>query len=473
MPRSLGIQSTHWPACLLTRYEGEMELHSRSSGALSSLLAGGARWVRLSESTKEISDVTLRNIAAGVAGPILWSYVTWVLKTAQREGLTKIWFTARDGQVMLRMARRIASKLGVDIDMGYLYGGRQVVHLAGLYRIDEQALKWLTGGAGVITAGALLERVGLRVDQLADALGRHGIPVDGVIGWQRMPALRAFFVDPSVQSAVLAVAASRRADMQDYFAACGLIGTEPCAVVDIGWRGSVLRSMFDILGTEHGARHHFLYFGLFGRPSDVPEARMSAYCFDLSGSTPRGTAHDVPSLMAVMEIFCQADHPQVVHVERRGDVHVPVLRQPPPAHPTLWNVDYFQSCLEAFADTVRVDLAVETDGDLRTMCERLLRMLMETPDEEEARVLGSVQYIDDQSGTTSQAFAQGYRLQDLRETARTGALPRKTLAWWTQGAWTLTTPAMRILLRVARRIGRWRQRAAFAAAAKIGSAAGH
>ena len=429
--------------------------------------------MRLNKRADTAAEDTHRNIAAGVAGPVLWAFVTWVLRTAQREGLAKIWFTARDGQVMLRMARRIAPKLGIDVDMGYLYGGRQVVHLAGLHHIDERALKWLTGGAGVLTTEALLERVGLSAAQLADALGRHGIPLEGVIGWHRMGALEALFLDPAVQDAVFAVAAARRADMRDYFATCGLIGTEPCAVVDIGWRGSVLRSMFDILGAEHGARHHFLYFGLFGRPSDVPEARMSAYCFDLSGATARGTAHNVPSLMAVMEIFCQADHPQVVHVERRGGAHVPVLRRPPPARPTLWNVEYFQSCLEAFADTVRVDLAVDADADLRTMCERLLRMLMETPDDQEARVLGSVQYVDDQSGTTSQPFAHGYGLRDLRETARTGALPRRTLAWWTQGAWILTTPSMRFVLRVARRIGRWRQRRAFAAAARIGSAAGH
>jgi len=53
-------------------------------------------------------------------------------------------------------------------------------------------------------------------------------------------------------------------------------------------------------------------------------------------------------------------------------------------------------------------------------------------------VLGSVQFVDDQAGTTSQPFAQPYGLRDLRAVIREGKLPQKGLASWEQGAWTLT-----------------------------------
>ena len=458
VPRSIGIEAQLWSLCVLTRYEEQMERHTAGTGALSSLLAGAARWVRLSHPQTNAAQATLRNIAAGVAGPVLWAFVTWVLRRAQSEGLRRIWFTARDGQVMLRMARRIAPRLGIEIELGYLYGGRQVVHLAGLHTIDERAIKWLIGGAGAVTAAALLERVGLEPDAVAEALTRYQIPLEGPIGWSRTQSLEGFFRDPAVAAVVLAKASERRDDMRSYFGACGLMGGEACAIVDIGWRGSVLRSMFDILGAEAAAQHHFLYFGLFARPADVPEARMSAFLFDNAGAPMVGTGHDVPSLTAAMEIFCQADHGQVIHVERRGEVHVPRLRAVAPSAPTLWDIGYFQSCLEAFAESVLVDLAIDADADLRPMCDQLLRMLMAAPDALEARVLGSVQYVDDQGGTTSQPFAHAFRAADCRSSFRNGQFPQKTLAWWEEGAWALTPEPVRLLLRAARKVGAMRRR---------------
>ena len=92
------------------------------------------------------------------------------------------------------------------------------------------------------------------------------------------------------------------------------------------------------------------------------------------------------------------------------------------------------------------------------MCDQLLRMLMAAPDALEARVLGSVQYVDDQGGTTSQPFAHAFRAADCRSSFRNGQFPQKTLAWWEEGAWALTPEPVRLLLRAARKVGAMRRR---------------
>jgi hypothetical protein len=158
-----------------------------------------------------------------------------------------------------------------------------------------------------------------------------------------------------------------------------------------------------------------------------------------------------------MEIFCQADHSQVIRVEKRNDMYVPVLRPEPRSAATRWSVEYFQGCLEAFADTVPADYVQGYSADLRPLCAQLLRLLVSEPTEAEASLMGSVQFTDDQAGTTSQPFAQPYSIRDFRSVARSGKLPPKTLAWWEQGAWKLTPHATRLCLRVARKIGGIRQ----------------
>lgn len=457
MPIGMGISAFHREPCALSRYESQMEAHCNATGGVASLLSGSARWLRLSHPAVGAAQRAMRDIAAGVAGPVLWGFVVWTLLEAKRSGLKRLWFMARDGQVLLRIARLIAPHLGVEFPMGYLYGGRQVVHLAGLHEVDDRAIRWMTGAAGVVSASALLERVGLSLDQVAGALNRHGIPTAGPIGWDRFPVLEGFFRDPEVKALILDVAKQRREDMVRYFTACGLVGGEACGVVDIGWHGSVLRSLFDIIGSNNASRHRYLYFGLYSRPSDVPEASMSAYCFDVSGKSPLGTGHRIPSLTAMMEVFCQADHAQIIHVDPTPDGFRPRLRPPPVARLSQWDVAYFQDCVQAFAANVRVELVPDPGADLRVMSEDLLRTLVEQPSLEEATTLASFQFIDDQSGTTAQPLAEPYGIGDLRAIFRLGKLPSKTLAWWEQGAWKLTPRAMRVLIKAVHKLGRIRR----------------
>lgn len=430
----------------------EMERHRESSHGLSSQLADAGRWLRANKSASSPAEETMRDIAAGVAGPILWAYIAWVLKTAKERGVTKIWFVARDGQVMLRIAKQIAVHIDLKIDLGYLFSGRQVVHLAGLRKIDERALKWLAGGAGAVSIADLLERADLTTNLVADALTRHNIPVDGPLGWSNLKAIEEFFLDEAVQTQVLDRALLRRKEMQDYFRNCGLMSGDSCAIVDIGWRGSVLRSIFDIIGDDNGLKHHFLYFGLYARPADTPAVSMSAFLFDASGKLNVGSGMDIPSLAPMMEIFSQADHGQVIRVVKEGGVYQPCLKASVNGLPTSWDTSYFQDCLEAFAKSVKADLLRNEEDGVRSMCEQLLRALIGNPSVSEARVLGSVQYVDDQSGSSSQPFAFGFSKQDCKHLIRDGCLPQKTFTWWERGAWVLTPKLTKLFLSIVKKI---------------------
>lgn len=450
MPRSRNIQAEEWKGSKLNRYENILQEHSTATSGLAALLAGASRWVRLSHNSKACEENTMRTLAAGVAGPILWAFVTWVIKSAQKDGLRRLWFTARDGQIMLKIAKIIAPTLGADLEMGYLYASRQSLHLAGLHQIDERALSWLTGGAGVVTAAALLQRVALDVDDVREILLQYGIPTEGKIGWEYATQLRAFFSDANVRNRILAISAQRRREMRSYFEACGVIGGECCGLVDIGWRGNVLKSLFDVVGSLDASRHKYYYFGLFGRPAEAPDGSMSAYCFDASRRPPLGLGFDIPCITSVMEIFCQADHPQVLHVQEINGEFVPIYQNDPPRIPSLWSIPYFQECVVSFAEAVRGELAHDVEADLRPAIESLLRKLIESPERCEAVVLGNNPFVDDQAGTTAQRFAKPYTYKDLYATARDGHLPFHALAWWEQGALNVTPKSLRRLLKFAK-----------------------
>jgi predicted HAD superfamily hydrolase len=103
VPRLLGLQAEHVPDAALNRYEQIWEQHRWSSGGLSSLFAGASRLARLeADASAELAPIV--DVAAGVAAPLLSAYVLWVLASAQREGLKRLYFLARDGEILYLLA---------------------------------------------------------------------------------------------------------------------------------------------------------------------------------------------------------------------------------------------------------------------------------------------------------------------------------------------------------------------------------
>ena len=457
VPVSRGIAGRHIDLCHLTASERVMEHAAAETCGLASLLAGAARWARVSR--PKAVDLTLNDMAADIGAPVIYAFVHWVLLEARRRSLKKIWFMARDGQVMLPVARIIAERLGLaDIELGYLYGGRQVVRVASLVGFDDRALDWLTGGAGVMTLQAVLDRVGVSVSDVRSVAEALGLPAEGTIGWDHVSTLKTFLQHPDVAPLILAQAGERRSTVLDYFRECGLIDGGPCAVVDIGWKGNVLRSIVDLIGAEAASRHTFMYFGSYAHAQGCERVPKVAYLFDVRGHRRFGVGDDIPSMTTLMEVFCQADHGQVMQMRREAGRFVPQCR---PADDTSgssrWNVPDFQRAVVRFAEAVPIERFSETPVDLRSTCDRLLRRLAVDPTAAEIDLLASIGFVDDQGGSQPQPFAHAYRWSHLRLAYRSGeSRPRLGLNWWSAAAAALTPPVIRWCMRLAAKAGRMR-----------------
>ena len=463
VPTLLGIRALHFDRCNLTRYEQLMEECAADTVGVSSLFAGTSRWVRLSFSAHNRKAAIMRDIVAGVAGPVICAYVAWVLKSALDLGLGRLLFVSRDGQVMLKVARQLAPKLGVSLELSYFYGGRQVLNVAGLQAVDSQAIEWIVESAASITLVDVLQRVGLAISDVSDEVQRYALPEAGAIGWERIDALKAFLSDAIIADRICTVAVQRRNLIRAYLSSCGLADASPCGIVDIGWRGRVFGAIRQILADSGGSRHTGLYFGLFARPRGSDPEKFKPFMFDLTDRARIGLGSDIPCLASVMEIFCQADHGPVLDMIPNQHGYEPVLRTQKNECGPAWDVPYFQRCLELYAEALPLDPEWCVDADLRSMCERLLRAFITEPTRDEAEVLGAFHYNDDQNGAVAQPFAIPYRVSDFRSAFRGGTYPKKAYAWWEAGALAMTSRPTRRVLDLACRLHTLRSTAAWRA----------
>src|SRR5262249_47569159 len=161
IPRRRGLRVEPYLAANLNRYEALLEAHAGASGGMSSLLAGASRLARLSVPARFPRGIALPDVAARVAGPTLPAYLLRVLRRAQAARLRRLYFISRDGQILHEIARRIAPRLRVDLELRYLYGSRQAWHLPGVTKPDAKQLEWAMDQTDDLTVGDVLSRVGL------------------------------------------------------------------------------------------------------------------------------------------------------------------------------------------------------------------------------------------------------------------------------------------------------------------------
>ena len=128
--RRAGVRASLLDDAAPTRYETLLDDACATTGGLSGLLAGAARSTRLRLGRERpLMPPDRSRVVAGVAGPLLAGYVLWCLRQAAEAGLPRLYFVARDGEVMLSVARRLARSLGPaaggDVELRYLHGSRR------------------------------------------------------------------------------------------------------------------------------------------------------------------------------------------------------------------------------------------------------------------------------------------------------------------------------------------------------------
>ncbi len=82
------------------------------------------------ENTADLSDE--EKVGAFYAGPILYAYVKWIIEMSRKRELTDLLFLSRDGYILQKIACIICDKMGIPINIKYVYSSRVA------WRTDDQ-----------------------------------------------------------------------------------------------------------------------------------------------------------------------------------------------------------------------------------------------------------------------------------------------------------------------------------------------
>jgi FMN phosphatase YigB (HAD superfamily) len=397
----------------------ELTLASWGDGAqdrlLASAIGGAARRARINRELHGRNEV-LWSIATGIAGPLLFGYVYWILFTAREMGIRRLYFLARDGQILLQIARRICAHYALGLDLKYLYASRRAWFLPSMALGSSRDRAHAILSDDTATIAGLLQSLQISPAEVRPTLLQAGFPEEM---WTRSvdaTRLRQVLSAPPFAPIILERSRQGLESCMEYFRSQGVLDDTPHAIVDIGWKGRLQAALARIQRVANVPNPTGFYLGLRERP-DVSAAGPAHVYFD-------GPAAGMlnPSLV---ELFSAADHGSTLGYERQPDGKPgPVLGQADAAA-LDWGIPLLQDGINAFAaemlDALQVldEMPARVVAGLRRGALPAVQRLVCRPSLEEAAVLGTFPH------------AAGQFHQDLTELA-----PHISIATVLQALWS-------------------------------------
>ena len=351
------------------------------------------------------------------SGPLLFDYVWWVLREAQRKGIHTLYFLARDGYVLYRMAQLFTEKYSLSVTCRYFYCSRASLRMPSYWLIGDEAYDLLLCSSYRLTLNTLLQRAECSEEE------KNAVCKDcNFTNEDRQKLLSKIQLEEMGtrlrKSAVFRDLIEKKSHQAyetaiEYFQQEGFFFHPTVALVDSGWNGSIQRSIRQLLtsagykGTLKG-----FYFGMFDRPKSEKDGEYLTWYFSKNGQKLRKIFFN----HNLFECLLSATHGMTIRYEKKNGKVIPILLQNKISDEGLKKVEsHIRFILEYTKDrlnTVKFSDFSEEKAQHRT--EKLVWKYMAHPTQEEASYYGSILFCDDFSDDYQIKLADASQLEKLK-----------------------------------------------------------
>lgn len=447
------------------RYERLLE-RTRSSDRgleLGQRFAIASRTVRRDILTDRARDRVIRDVSAGVVAPTLVGFVLWVLLTAKAQGLRRLYFLSRDGQVLFRVAEILVRRLKLPLECHYLYASRQAwIHNVADPRHPAQAEwfnkdLWKRFRPGSTNIQEILSRIGIdpdcfeglrRFPTLAKQLDRK------VIRSEDVPELMSLLRSDPFLDEVARHRTRNRGLVLKYLEQEGVLDGAATAIVDSGWAGQIHKALCDLLIERGAPPVECFYFGF--KEQSIPDwsDRRHWYlyspwegCADVR-FRPEGL--DEKYTIAYFEVFCAADHGTLVRYAQRGGRVLPVFPENWRHATAPWGLGIMRETIASFCEAVPLgEETIEAALGLRPAIKKAFEAFWLNPTAEEAIGWGNFPLdLGEGDGSQTVLLASPYSLPEVLATLSNGRDLRIRHSYhWIPGGLAMTSWPLRLVLR--------------------------
>ncbi len=333
-----------------------------------------------------------------IGGPSLYAYVEWVLSEAERKGINTLYFVARDGYLLKKIADIIISKRNLQLRTGYLYGSRKAWRLPGACRDMESLKKWFRTKCGFSTLCELADKLRINPEEFEEFLPSIIRCADGGLSYTQARTAREAVLTSGVLEEVLETGRREREKVIQYLTQEIDLTEERIGFVELNGTGYTQRSLREILREVYeGTTINFYYYLNDIDIEKEDNILFLKYCY---------RRMDSPS---ILEVLARAPHGQTLGYEKRQDKWHPVLDNDTEGDEE--QEQYEKSVLQFVEDI----LPYMPDKDMEAMLYDTFQLMYESPRKEEGDYLGDMSFSATGCTGDKRRYAPVLSRKQLRE----------------------------------------------------------
>lgn len=407
----VGLKGTFFPEGNLTAHETRLLAWAKEGASIGDAWAGASRQARIAMGQLNEQEHEIVAVAAGVAAPLLVAYVTWLCERATHHGLDRLYFLARDGQILMDLFIPISRAKGLTIEARYLYASRISMRFPRRFPMTDDEAAGVFQANNSIPISVVALRLGISEAEL-----RRLLPLccqaGDYISKRMLPACREALASPNACVFLNEVAAKRAKILHDYLEQEGLMDTGNYGIVDLGWAGTLQAGIQkSLMETKKQTTIRGFYLGLSGLRTEFLNAE--AFAFDYR----RQSCKDVSWFVTLTELFSQANHGSTLGFEYTAEGRIgPLLDGPDSDHPIVPNwLALYRLTIHSYADALITANALPLNPcSLIRLLRSHLRSFYFFPTKNEAKVWGECRFSSHGVASSKKPLAPFPRtLQDV------------------------------------------------------------
>ena len=227
------------------------------------------------EATPTVGQPQLTAFGEQVLAPVFATFALLLLREAQAKGISHLAFVARDGLFLRQVTETLIQALTWDDapHLGEIYLSRLSTSLAGRKHLDEFAFAEAQSvKGGVFTLESLLRYYGLEGESVVPACTPLGFDLDTPLS--SFTEVAPLLQNPDFCELVQQACQQKQALLKRYLMEQGLFSAPNAALVDIGWRGTLVATL-DRAFSRNPDYHplHCFYLGYWHELGCLPLAK--------------------------------------------------------------------------------------------------------------------------------------------------------------------------------------------------------
>lgn len=272
----------------------------------------------------------LEYITNHVTAPIMVSYVWWILLEAKQKNISTLYFLARDGYTLCKIAELFCEKFQLNIQCRYLYCSRAALRMPTYHFLGEEAYSLLFMGGSYLTADHVLDRIDCTEEEREKIFAETNFDIafrGKIFSWHEHETYcKKLRTSNTYNKIVKEKSESAYTTILGYFQQEGLTQLKHIAIVDSGWTGSMQRSFRQILEyAGHTPKITGFYFGMYAKQKEQQDGTYCTWYFNQRGPIK----NTIMFSNNLFETMLTAPHGMTVGYELQQGTYKPIQKAAP------------------------------------------------------------------------------------------------------------------------------------------------